>query len=101
MTRRYTRRAPLRPTTRSEVRTSRAITPPPHGRARRPRIEPTSPSSEDNATNQGAATANVPIVAAGPQLLATSGPPPTAEPTSSLAPFRGAMRALLTPVTLS
>ena len=68
-----------------------------------PKIEANPPSSDDNTanTNLKAATTSIPIVASIPQTLATNGPPPIAILASSLAPFQGAMWALLTLLTHS
>ena len=99
----YTHRVPLCNTARFEVRASHATTPPPYGHAHHPQIEANPPSSKDNTanTNPEAATTSIPIVAAIPQTLATNSPPPTVVPTSSLAPFQGAMQTLRTLITHS
>ena len=102
MPRKYTRRVQPRNAANPLPRSTRASSPPTRSRARRSRLEANPPQSKDNAATptSEAATTNVPVPATvTPQLLATSGPPPPTAPTSSLAPYREAMRAMLTPVT--
>ena len=102
MPRKYTRRVQPRNATNPLPRSSCASSPPTRGHARRSQVGANPPQSEDNTTTptSEAATTSIPVPATvTPQLLATSGPPPSTAPTSSLAPYREAMRAMLTPVT--
>ena len=85
----YTHRVPLCNTTYWEARSSCATTPPPNGHGHRPQLEANPTSFDDNTTNANPIVAIMStfVIAKGPQTLATNGPPPTAVPALSLAPF--------------